>query len=81
MLLSARDPEDVAALRARIVAFFQRDRVEAEILVPYAKQRVVGEAHATSQVLAETHDERGTRLRVRATPQVIARLRASLERP
>ena len=81
MLLSARDPGDVAALRARIVAFFQRDRVEAELLVPYAKQRVVGEAHATAQVLAETHDEQGTRLRLRATPQAIARLRAALEGP
>ncbi len=79
LLLSARDPEDVAALRARIVAYFQRDRIEAEILVPYAKQRVVGEAHATSQVLAETHDEQGTRLLVRATPQALARLRASLD--
>ena len=81
LLLSARDPQDVAALRERIVAFFQRDRVEAELLVPYAKQRVVGEAHACAQVLAETHDEHGTRLRLRATPQALARLRAALERP
>jgi len=81
LLVSARDPQDVAALRARIVAFFQRDRVEAELLVPYAKQRVVGEAYACAQVLAETHDEQGTRLRVRATPQALARLRAALDGP
>jgi GTP-binding protein HflX len=79
LLLSARDPQDVAALRERIVAFSQRDSVEAELFVPYAKQRVVGEAHAGAQVLAETHDERGTRLRVRATPQAMARLRAALD--
>ena len=81
LLLSARDPQDQAALRERIVAFFQRDRIEAELLVPYAKQRVVGEAHASAQVLAETHDEHGTRLRVRATPQALARLRAALDGP
>jgi hypothetical protein len=41
----------------------------------------VGEAHGCAQVLAETHDEEGTRLRVRATPQALARLRAALEGP
>jgi GTP-binding protein HflX len=77
MLLSARDPRDVAALRARIVAFSQRDGIEAELLVPYAKQRVVGEAHPCAQI----HDEQGTRLRVRASPQALARLRAALDLP
>jgi GTP-binding protein HflX len=79
-LLSARDPRDVEALRARIVAFFQREMVEAELSVPYAQQRVVGEAHACAHVLSETHDAHGTRLRVRASPQVLARLRAALGR-
>jgi GTP-binding protein HflX len=76
--LSVRDPADVARLRERIVAFFERDMVEAELVVPYAKQRVVAEAHAASRVLAESHDERGTRLRVRAKPETLERLRASL---
>ena len=68
----------MARLRERILAFFERDMVEDELVVPYAKQRVVGEAHATARVLAETHDEHGTRLRVRARPEVIEKLRAAL---
>jgi GTP-binding protein HflX len=76
--VSAKDPADVARLRERILAFFERDMVEDELVVPYAKQRVVGEAHAIARVLAETHDEYGTRLRVRARPEVIERLRAGL---
>jgi GTP-binding protein HflX len=76
--LSVRDPADVAGLRERIVAFFERDMVEAELVVPYAKQRVVAEAHAGARVLAESHDERGTRLRVRAKPETLERLRAAL---
>jgi hypothetical protein len=32
-------------------------------------------------VLAETHDERGTLLRVRARPEVLAKLRAKLAEP
>jgi GTP-binding protein HflX len=74
-LLSVRDPADVATLRERIRAFFERDMVEAEILVPYARQRVVGEAHAACRVLSEQHEEAGTRLRVRGRPEVVERLR------
>jgi GTP-binding protein HflX len=81
LLLSARDAADVATLRERIVAFFERGHVEAELVVPYARQRVVAEAHAAARVLAESHDETGTRLRVRATPDVLGRLREMLERP
>ena len=80
LLLSARDAADVATLRERIVAHFERGHVEAELVVPYAQQRVVAEAFASARVLAESHDERGTRLRVRATPEVLGRLREMLER-
>jgi GTP-binding protein HflX len=75
LLLSSRDPADVAALRERIVSFFERGMVEEELVVPYAQQRIVAEAHASARVLSETHDEHGTRLRLRATPEVLARLR------
>jgi GTP-binding protein HflX len=75
LLLSVRDPADVARLRERILGFFERDMVEAEILVPYARQRVVGEAHAACRVLSERHEETGTRLRVRGRPEVVERLR------
>jgi GTP-binding protein HflX len=75
LVLSCRDPADVAALRERILAFFQRGMAEEELLVPYAQQRVVAEAHASAHVLSETHDEHGTRLRVRATPEVLEKLR------
>jgi hypothetical protein len=39
----------------------------------------VAEAHATAHVLAEHHDEHGTRLRLRAAPEVLARLRKLLD--
>jgi GTPase len=76
--LSAKSATDVSDLRARIVAFFEQEMVEEDILVPYAQQRVVSEIHSNCRVLAETHDEAGTRLRVRARPEVLARLRAAL---
>jgi len=78
VLVSVRDPADVDRVRERIRAHFERDMVEAELLVPYAKQRVVGEAHSACRVLAERHDAEGTHLLLRARPEVIARLRAGL---
>lgn len=78
VLLSSRSPGDVAALHARIVAFFEREMVEAELLVPYAAQRLVGEIHSACRVLGERYDEVGRHLRVRAHPAVLSRLRAQL---
>ena len=78
VLMSAKSDADVASLRQRIIDFFERDMVEEELLVPYSQQRMVGEIHAACRVLAETCDETGTRLRVRALPEVVARLRANL---
>lgn len=78
LLLSAKRPEDAAALRAALLDFFERDMEEEELVVPYALQRVVAEAHARGHVLAETHDALGTRLVVRASREVLARLRAAL---
>jgi GTP-binding protein HflX len=76
--LSAKVPEDAAKLREKLVAHFEQGLEEAELFVPYALQRVVAEAHANAHVLSETHDERGTKLVLRAEPAVWSRLRAAL---
>jgi GTPase len=75
-LLSAYRPEDVSALRAAIVEHFERDAVEAEIVVPYGRRGVVGEIHDRARVLDEAYDDASARFRVRAHPDTIARLRS-----
>jgi len=79
LLLSAHSPADVATLRARILAFFERDMEEVELLVPYAHSRIVAQAHALATVLAETYESDGVRLRVRAGAAALAKLRAELD--
>jgi GTP-binding protein HflX len=76
--LSAKAPADVAALRETLIEFFARDLVEGDLLIPFALQRLVSEAHASCRVLAETYDERGARLRVLARPAVLTRLQAEV---
>jgi GTP-binding protein HflX len=78
LLGSVKEPADVALLRERLVSFFERNLEEDLLVVPYTQQKWVAEAHAHGRVISESHDENGTRLVLRATPQVWARLRAGL---
>jgi GTP-binding protein HflX len=72
--ISAKRPEDVQRAHAAIVAFFDRDLVEAELLVPYDKQALRGPIFAAAEVLSEEHDEAGSRLRVRIDPIALKQL-------
>jgi GTP-binding protein HflX len=76
--LCAKQPEDVAALRERILEHFERDAIEAELLVPWDRQRVAAEARRTCRVLAESHEEHGTRLRLRGPAEAVEKLRGAL---
>ncbi|WP_437978260.1 GTPase HflX [Sorangium sp. So ce295] len=78
--LSAKIPDDVAALREAIIAFFEQSMVEAELLLPYAKQSLIGEIYENARVLSEEYDDVGGRLSVRAHAAALDRLRSLLAR-
>ena len=75
VLVSAHDPSDVARLRASIVEYFEAAMVEEEILIPYQKQKLVGEIYESARVLAETYEDAGVKVRMKAPPEVLGRLR------
>jgi GTP-binding protein HflX len=77
VVMSARRPEDVAALRARLLAIFARDLVEGELRVPYEGQKLRGEIFACCQVLEERYEERDVVFRVRTDTVGLARLQAA----
>ena len=77
MVLSARRPDDVTQLHARLVGFFNRDLVEGEVHVPYDRQQLRGEIFAACEVLEESYDDRGVIFRVRARPEMLERLQAA----
>ena len=79
MLVSAHDAGDVARLRDAVLAFFEASMVDATLLVPYAKQALLGEIYESSRVVSEEYDESGTRMTVRGLPAAIARLRRAFE--
>jgi GTP-binding protein HflX len=77
--LSALDPEDVARLRQIIIDHVSKALVEAELFVPYSHHAVVAALHEHALVLGETHEDEGTRLTVRASAEVLDKLRAQLD--
>ncbi len=76
LILSAHDPGDVARLREEIIGFFEQAMIDAEVVVPYSKQALLGEVYENARVVSEAYDEEGTRLAVRGLPSAIGRLKS-----
>jgi GTPase len=78
ILLSAKSPQDVAALRDTIIGFFEAAMVEDQLVLPYAKQGLLSDIYENARVLSEDYDTTGRIIRVRGLPGAIARLRRTL---
>jgi GTPase len=81
ILLSAKSPEDVAALRETMIAFFEAAMVEDQLVLPYAKQGLLSAVYENARVLSEDYDTTGRIIKVRGLPGAIARLRRTLAAP
>ncbi|HVR01616.1 MAG TPA: GTPase HflX [Polyangia bacterium] len=77
VVMSARRPQDVAALRARLIGFFARGLVSGEVRIPYDRQNLRGEIFASCEVLGERYEDDAVIFDVRAHPAVLERLRAA----
>jgi len=78
IVLSARRPDDVAALRRTVIEFFEASMIEADLVISYARQGRIGEVYENARVISEAFDESGRRLRVRGLPAAIAKLARDL---
>ena len=76
IVMSARNPDDVARLHRAIVAFFQQDLTEATIFLPWTAQQARGEIYAHCAVLEERADAEGAYFHVRGEADTINRLQA-----
>jgi len=77
--LSAKDRDDVVALRDRLIEQFAGKLEDAELDVPWAEQRLVHQIHERATVLSEEHHDTGTRLTIRAPSRILSELRAALK--
>jgi GTP-binding protein HflX len=78
LVISARQPADVARLHARLQAFFARDLVEGEVRVPYDRQELRGEIFSSCEVLGERYEDDAVIFQVRARPEALARWREEI---
>ena len=74
LVMSAKNPADVARLHARLAAIFTRDLVEAELRVPWDRQSLRGEIFAACEVMEERAEADAAVFRVRAQRETITRL-------
>ncbi|RZQ59940.1 GTPase HflX [Amycolatopsis suaedae] len=73
-VVSAHTGEGVEALVEVVAGRLPRPMVEVEAVVPYTRGDLVSRVHADGEVLAEDHDEHGTRLRAKVHPDLAAAL-------
>lgn len=78
MMMSSRNPDDIADLHKQIVTFSESDMQEEELLVPYNAKGVIGEIRANMRVLNEDYGETGIRLRVRCGELDLERVKKML---
>ncbi len=78
IIMSARREGDVARLRAAIVAYFQKDLVEAELFLPWSAQKLRGEIFSDCEVVEERAANDGTHFKVRGEPDAVKRLKKKL---
>ena len=78
ILLSSKSPDDVAELRATIIAFFEASMVDDRLVLPYAKQGLLSDVYENARVLSEEFDATGRIMTIRGLPGAIARLRRTL---
>ena len=78
IVMSARRPDEVAKLRASIVAFFQQDLIEAELFLPWSAQQLRGDIFSRCEVIAERADEDGAFFQVRGEADTLTALREQL---
>lgn len=77
LCVSAFSPDDVAALRERLIAHFDAGLETATFEVPYHRQAIFAELREQLSVLEEHYEEKLT-VTVRAAPPTLERLRRRL---
>ena len=80
VFLCTRSQDDLTALRERIMAYFEREMVDAELHVPFTAQKTLADIRARMRVLSEHYDADGLTIRVRSTPEHLAVIKEKLSR-
>ncbi|MEQ1723381.1 MAG: GTPase HflX [Pseudobdellovibrio sp.] len=78
VFISTRNPDDVKMLRDKILSYFESDMLDEDIFIPYTAKGIIGDIRAKMRVLAESYDEKGVTLKVRANQEKIEQVRKKI---
>lgn len=78
--ISALSASDVQGLRDKIIGYFDSIMQEKELLLPYSAQGILGEMRPNLNILHESFEENGVKLRVRARDSDFKRLEKALKK-
>lgn len=78
VLISTRRPDDIQALRERIMHYSESGMIEEELFVPYTAKGIVGEIRATMRVVKENFEADGIRFRVKSKATDYERLKKKI---
>lgn len=73
--LSSQIPEDLQALRQRLVDFFESDMVDMDLLIPYVTKGAIGEIRTHLRVLNESYLDTGVKIQVRGKKEVLEQIK------
>jgi GTP-binding protein HflX len=79
IFISTRNSDDVSRVREIIRGYFEKDMSDREILIPYAKGKVLGMIRERARVVGESHENEGTMVTVRADSNVFAWIEKQLK--
>jgi GTP-binding protein HflX len=78
IFISTRNSDDIKMLREKILSYFESDMLDEDIFIPYTAKGIIGDIRAKMRVLAESYDEKGVTLKVRANQEKIKQLRKKI---
>ena len=78
VVLSTRSPDDLKALRERILRHFEREMIEEDLCLPFTAQGVLAEIRARMRIVSEHYHAEGLTIRVRSTPDNLAAIKKKL---
>lgn len=79
VMISTRNKDDLKMLREKILGYFESDMVDEDLFIPYTAQGAIGEIRAKMRVLSESYNENGVTLKVKSSPEDLAKLRKKFE--
>ena len=69
LCVSTRSPDDLTALRERIMEHFEREMIEEDLYLPFTAQKILAEIRARMRIVSEAYDAGGLTIRVRASSE------------